>query len=78
MHTNGQRAPQTDLDLFLGAAWGHMGDIPTHLLLNELRRRDNVEDETPACGSKGNKGTYNTSGHVFALFLILTLSTAGE
>lgn len=41
----------------------------------ELLRRQ--EDERPTCGTKGRKGTYNTPLHVFALVLILTLSTAG-
>jgi hypothetical protein len=41
----------------------------------ELLRRQ--EEERPTCGTKGRKGTYNTPLHVFALALILTLSTAG-
>jgi zinc transporter 1/2/3 len=41
----------------------------------ELLRRQ--EDDRPTCGTKGRKGTYNTPLHVFALVLILTLSTAG-
>ncbi|KAI5864948.1 Zinc/iron permease [Durotheca rogersii] len=53
--------------------------IPTHLLLAELERRqdgqaDNNNAEKPACGS-GDRGAYDTPLHVFALFLILTLST---
>ncbi|KAL2168559.1 hypothetical protein VTG60DRAFT_7164 [Thermothelomyces hinnuleus] len=47
--------------------------IPTELLLAELSRRSDA-DERPACGS-GKKGYYDTGIHVFALFLILTLST---
>ena len=47
--------------------------IPTDLLLAELSRRDDA-NERPACGS-GKKGSYDTGIHVFALFLILTLST---
>jgi len=47
--------------------------IPTELLLAELSRRDDAS-ERPACGS-GKKGSYDTGIHVFALFLILTLST---
>ncbi|KAL2022094.1 hypothetical protein VTK56DRAFT_6138 [Thermocarpiscus australiensis] len=47
--------------------------IPTELLLAELSRRDGAK-ERPACGS-GNRGSYDTGVHVFALFLILTLST---
>ncbi|KAF2187619.1 Zinc/iron permease [Zopfia rhizophila CBS 207.26] len=48
-------------------------DIPTHLLRAELLRRQ--QDERPACGSKGGRGSYNTPIHVFALILILALST---
>ncbi|EAT88526.2 hypothetical protein SNOG_04766 [Parastagonospora nodorum SN15] len=51
-------------------------EIPTHLLRAELHRRQQDGQERPACGTKGGKGHYNTSLHVFALFLILTLSTA--
>lgn len=52
--------------------------VPTHLLLAELERRhgpgnSNPDAEKPACGS-GDRGTYDTPLHVFALFLILTLS----
>ncbi|KAH6651372.1 Zinc/iron permease [Chaetomium tenue] len=47
--------------------------IPTDLLLAELARRDDA-NERPACGS-GKKGSYDTGIHVFALFLILALST---
>ncbi|ORY15031.1 Zinc/iron permease [Clohesyomyces aquaticus] len=54
-----------------GLSWT---DVPTHLLHAELlRRRDG---ERPACGTKGSKGSYNTPLHVFALILILVLSTA--
>ncbi|PVI08083.1 Zinc/iron permease [Periconia macrospinosa] len=48
-------------------------DIPTHLLRAELLRRD--QNERPECGTKGSKGQYNTAIHVFALLLILALST---
>ncbi|KAK3309370.1 Zinc/iron permease [Chaetomium strumarium] len=48
--------------------------IPTDLLLAELSRRDDAQDR-PACGSGKNGSHYNTGIHVFALFLILTLST---
>ncbi|KAI1500265.1 Fe2+/Zn2+ regulated transporter [Biscogniauxia marginata] len=51
--------------------------IPTDVLLAELSRRqdDNgAGTEKPACGS-GEKGSYDTPLHVFALILILTLST---
>ncbi|KAF2270770.1 Zinc/iron permease [Lojkania enalia] len=53
-------------------------DIPTHLLRAELQRRQNSDhdNERPACGTKGARGSYNTPLHVFALFLILALSTA--
>ncbi|KAF1996705.1 Zinc/iron permease [Amniculicola lignicola CBS 123094] len=54
-----------------GPSWT---DIPTHLLRAELLRRQ--VDERPACGTKGGRGHYNTPLHVFALFLILALSTA--
>lgn len=49
--------------------------ISTEILRAELARR---EEETirPQCGS-GIKGSYNTSAHVFALILILVLSTVG-
>ncbi|KAI1655408.1 Zinc/iron permease [Daldinia decipiens] len=54
--------------------------IPTDLLLAELSKRQHghgsstPDTEKPACGS-GERGAYNTALHVFALFLILTLST---
>merc|ERR1712093_493042 len=47
--------------------------ISTELLRAELARRDE-DPPKPTCGS-GTKGTYNTSAHVFALILILALST---
>lgn len=56
-----------------GLSWR---DVPSHLLRAELLRRQ--EDERPTCGTKGGKGHYNTPAHVFALVLILTLSTAGQ
>ncbi|MCJ1396802.1 hypothetical protein MMC18_009694 [Xylographa bjoerkii] len=49
-------------------------DIPTAILRAELQRRQDTP-EKPACGTKGNRGSYNTSLHVFALVLILVLST---
>ncbi|KAL1311671.1 hypothetical protein AAFC00_001775 [Neodothiora populina] len=49
-------------------------DIPTALLRAELARRQE-ETERPTCGTRGAKAEYNTPLHVFALFLILTLST---
>lgn len=49
--------------------------ISTSLLRAELERR---QDDTakPVCGS-GKMGAYNTPSHVFALVLILALSTLG-
>ncbi|KAH9437545.1 hypothetical protein MCOR27_003983 [Pyricularia oryzae] len=47
--------------------------IPTELLAAELARRDDV-DTKPKCGSK-ERGHYDTALHVFALGLILLLST---
>jgi hypothetical protein len=48
-------------------------DLPTELLRAELERRQ--EDSVKlACGS-GDKGYYDTVAHVFALILILALST---
>lgn len=51
-----------------------LSQIATRLLQAELRRRD--QQDRPACGSKGANKHYNTAAHVFALFLILFLSTA--
>ncbi|KAK7967928.1 ZIP Zinc transporter [Apiospora aurea] len=51
--------------------------IPTDLLLAEISRRQDArssEDKKPVCGS-GEKGSYDTPLHVFALVLILVLST---
>ncbi|KAL9117178.1 MAG: hypothetical protein Q9187_006290 [Circinaria calcarea] len=50
-------------------------DLPTALLQAELRRRQDAPGK-PECGSGGNRGEYNTALHVFALVLILVLSTA--
>ncbi|TLS29187.1 hypothetical protein PpBr36_00041 [Pyricularia pennisetigena] len=47
--------------------------IPTELLAAELARRDDV-DTKPKCGSK-DRGHYDTALHVFALGLVLFLST---
>ncbi|KAL7620539.1 hypothetical protein AAE478_009534 [Parahypoxylon ruwenzoriense] len=67
----------------IGISWS---SIPTYLLLAELSKRQdeqgnaggdgngNGSPEKPACGS-GDRGAYDTPLHVFALFLILTLST---
>lgn len=55
------------------ASWA---SIPTSLLLVELKRRqdDDGKDQQPECGSR-ERGWYDTPAHVFALFLILVLST---
>ncbi|KAI9828642.1 MAG: hypothetical protein M1832_001745 [Thelocarpon impressellum] len=52
------------------AAW----NIPTALLRAELARRDESPAK-PKCGSGAGRGSYNTSLHVAALIIILTLST---
>ncbi|UPX11613.1 uncharacterized protein EKO05_0002210 [Ascochyta rabiei] len=52
-----------------------LSHITTELLRKELQRRQD-EVVKPECGSKGGKKHYNTGIHVFALFLILSLSTA--
>ncbi|KAF1360641.1 Zinc/iron permease [Lizonia empirigonia] len=57
-----------------GLAQG-LSHITTELLRRELQRRQE-QIEKPECGSKGGKKHYNTAIHVFALFLILALSTA--
>lgn len=49
--------------------------ISTEALLAELTRRDDAPAK-PKCGS-GTKGSYDTAIHVFALFLILVVSTVG-
>ncbi|KAK8032285.1 hypothetical protein PG990_002019 [Apiospora arundinis] len=51
--------------------------IPTDLLIAEISRRQDAgssENKKPVCGS-GEKGSYDTPLHVFALVLILVLST---
>lgn len=52
-----------------------LSSIPRDLLLAELAKRD-TGDAKPECGS-GKKGSYDTPLHVFALVLILALSTLG-
>lgn len=47
--------------------------LPTKLLLAELQRRKE-DGERPACGGR-QKGWYDTVAHIFALLLILALST---
>ncbi|KAF2132784.1 Zinc/iron permease [Dothidotthia symphoricarpi CBS 119687] len=53
---------------------GLLAGLSSHLLRAELLRRQ--ENDRPVCGTKGGKGSYNTPLHVFALVLILSLSTA--
>lgn len=50
--------------------------LPLEILHAELQRRQESV-EKPECGS-GMQGHYNTGAHVFALFLILGLSTLGS
>lgn len=52
-----------------------ISDLPIDILRAELARRQDGADR-PACGS-GKRGAYNTPIHVFALVLILALSTIG-
>lgn len=52
-----------------------LSSIPRDILLAELAKRENA-DSRPQCGS-GKKGSYDTALHVFALVLILALSTLG-
>ncbi|KAH7034619.1 Zinc/iron permease [Microdochium trichocladiopsis] len=70
--------PEIGSDL---SAWA--SSLPTEFLLAELSRRqdgdsagatDTAEPPQPACGTK-ERGAYDTPLHVFALVLILTLST---
>ncbi|KAK4499615.1 hypothetical protein PRZ48_010133 [Zasmidium cellare] len=49
-------------------------DIPLSALRAELARRQ-AEGNRPACGSSDRSHHYNLAAHVFALFLILFLST---
>lgn len=55
-----------------------LNHLPTVVIEQELLRRQNEEKGKPhaVCGS-GPQRTYNTSLHVFALFVILFLSTLG-
>ncbi|EXJ77984.1 hypothetical protein A1O3_09143 [Capronia epimyces CBS 606.96] len=46
--------------------------LSLELLHAELQRR---QESKPTCGSTGKQHSYNTGTHVFALFLILVLST---
>lgn len=55
-----------------------MTALPLYLLRAEIARRQtstDAQDERPACGSGNNTRHYDTGLHVFALFLILGLST---
>ena len=56
---------------------GLLSVLPIELLHAEISRRQDAPYK-PACGTTGEKGTYNMPGHVFALFLILVLSTLGQ
>lgn len=56
---------------------GLLSDLPVELLHAEILRRQDAPYK-PTCGTTGEKGTYNMLGHVFALFLILVLSTLGQ
>ncbi|PYI06275.1 Zinc/iron permease [Aspergillus sclerotiicarbonarius CBS 121057] len=54
-----------------------ISNVPDAILRAELSRRSNTQrssDDTTTCGSR-ERGAYNTPIHVFALFLILVLST---
>ncbi|CAG9954974.1 unnamed protein product [Clonostachys rosea f. rosea IK726] len=58
------------------ASWSN---IPTNLLLAELQRRNGqanggAQQQKPECGSR-DRGWYDMPAHVFALFLILIVST---
>ncbi|KAG9628709.1 zinc-regulated transporter 2, partial [Aureobasidium melanogenum] len=54
------------------ASWS---DIPTSALRAELLRRQAVDHDRPTCGTTGTTNDYNMPLHVFALVLILVLST---
>lgn len=56
---------------------GLLTALPVELLHAEILRRQDAPYK-PACGTTGEKGTYNMPLHVFALFLILGLSTLGQ
>lgn len=57
------------------ASWS---DIPTSALRAELLRRQTADHDRPTCGRAGNTNDYNMPLHVFALVLILVLSTLGQ
>ncbi|KAI7694373.1 zinc-regulated transporter 2, partial [Hortaea werneckii] len=52
-----------------------LSSLPLHLLRAEVARRQSEDDARPACGSGNKNRHYDTGLHVFALFLILLLST---
>ncbi|KAI6899251.1 zinc-regulated transporter 2 [Hortaea werneckii] len=52
-----------------------LSSLPLHLLRAEVARRQSEDDARPACGSGNKSRHYDTGLHVFALFLILLLST---
>ena len=58
------------------SAFASWSEIPSELLHAELLRRQESSDK-PACGSGGNRASYNTPLHVAALVIILTLSVLG-
>ncbi|KAF2146750.1 uncharacterized protein K452DRAFT_218939 [Aplosporella prunicola CBS 121167] len=60
-------------NVFAGLSAPSWSEIPYEFLRAELHRRQQ-DGARPACGS-ARKGTYNTPLHVFALVLILVLST---
>ncbi|KAH0252702.1 hypothetical protein KCU91_g18804, partial [Aureobasidium melanogenum] len=57
------------------ASWS---DISTSALRAELLRRQAVDHDRPTCGTTGTTNDYNMPLHVFALILILVLSTLGQ
>jgi hypothetical protein len=60
-----------------GGSDGFLTNLPLDLLHAELLRRQETP-EKPECGTRGKQGSYSTGLHVFALFLILALSTLGK
>lgn len=54
-----------------------LSTIPVDTLFAELQRRQDGRQK-PACGTEGVLENYNMGAHVFALFLILALSTLGK
>ena len=74
------RIPRTNISLLLelidSTGLGGLHLLSIELLNAELQRRDEVPK--PSCGTLGVRGSYNTPLHVFALALILALSTLGQ